>query len=973
MNTLELLKASATTALLSAACHAQAPGTAPAAPPADSAPAAPAVHPDNLPPAPHLDNGETLWPQEAMDDGTLYVMYAPQLESLVGSSASARAAISLTPAGAEPVFGTVALTARVDDDTAAGLIELSGITVGKVALADGKDTAGLAATLQRMLKGMHFTLQRSAALATMEWDAPRAGGRPSVSSATPAIETVDHAAVLLQLDGPPVLRLVKAGIGIAQNTPSLLAFDTGSNRWLTRIGQDSWMSAAKYAGPYARCDPPSAGIIKAIEDVLPARHPDAGGTPLSAPAQLPEVVVRTVPTCLVSVDGAPKLTMVADGLFAVANANCDLFNSTDSGPWWILASGRWFSAPDLVSGPWTFVAPSKLPASFAQIDPRGTWGNVLASVPGTEAAKDATYQQAIVHTGTLDRSKAAASVRYAGGAPRMQDIAGTPLSWAANANVPVIRCDGTFYACEEAAWFTAPSATGPWSLCDALPAAIGSIPPTCPVYPVTFVRVETSTATTVTFSYTAGYMNSFVGPDGGIVYGSGTATPGTTVATVGPPVPDEGVTWGDYMGWPATYGYWPSFGYAGWTCGSYPGWVDFGLQCGPAWAAPGWWGPGDSFGVGYALGVDYAGAWQWGYHPWGSGGHDGWWSSHWGGAYGRGWSGAATGGNRAAGGGTSETVSSRWEHAGGLSNDVSASGDGRVMQHRSGTDYVRGADGWHQAPAAGTKTPAKPATGSGGFREATDAPSAVNAARSNTSMDDFRPDPNHNFDGSPRGAFARGETNYADRKEGLEPSSQGRSPDTYSRGGNWNGGGWDRNDSGNGSGSSNGNWGNGQRSYGPGSGYTGSRGIVRSQSAGQPDEYAAFEGRGGLTSGYTGGLGAPPQGMGATSGYTSQRYEPGLTSGYTGGPGVQNSAPGVTSGYSGGGGGINYSMWGYGMVGGQNPQYTWMGAWPGYGMYGGYGGYYGGYGGYYGGYRNFGRGGMPIRGGGGMRGGGGRR
>jgi hypothetical protein len=134
---------------------------------------------------------------------------------------------------------------------------------------------------------------------------------------------------------------------------------------------------------------------------------------------------------------------------------------------------------------------------------------------------------------------------------------------------------------------------------------------------------------------------------------------------------------------------------------------------------------------------------------------------------------------------------------------------------------------------------------------------------------------------------------------------------------------------------------------------------VRRPSGG--DGYSAFE-VGGISSGYTGGIGYQPRGTGLSSGYTGGLGEDngstGLRSGYSGGLEGNGMTPGVRSGYSGGGTSLNYSMWGYGMVGGGVPQYTWMGAWPGWGCYGGY------YGGYRGGYR----GGMPM-----MRGGGGGR
>ncbi|MFM8697865.1 MAG: hypothetical protein ACKOF7_04200 [Phycisphaerales bacterium] len=117
--------------------------------------------------------------------------------------------------------------------------------------------------------------------------------------------------------------------------------------------------------------------------------------------------------------------------------------------------------------------------------------------------------------------------------------------------------------------------------------------------------------------------------------------------------------------------------------------------------------------------------------------------------------------------------------------------DGRVYQQRGRATYARGADGWHATAADGNASAPASAADASGFREQDGSASATASARQ-ASMDGFRPDPNHNFDGSPRGAFARGETNYADRREGLEPPQSGGPPYDYRRGGSWNGGGWDR-------------------------------------------------------------------------------------------------------------------------------------------------------------------------------------
>jgi hypothetical protein len=820
-----------------------APGAAPAADaPTDAAPraagnapAGPALPPDDAPPAPAHDDGETLWPQTATADGVSYTLYAPQFESIDPTRARARAAFSAAKGSDAPAFGALFFTADLDHDGPAGLLELSNLEVDRASFADGRNADAAATELQTMLFGVRFTANRADVMRTMQVAKDRAAAGSALSTDVPPITVVNRRATLLLLDGRPVLRPVGDGsIGIAQNTPSLLAYDKGSRTWFTRVGSGTWMHASAFTGPYVAGRAPTPEQVAAIEAALPKRTPDPaptlepGAAPApAAPADPPDIVVSTTPRCLVSIDGPAKLAAVADGLYAVTNANCDLFTTSSDGAWWLLASGRWFTTADLVNGPWSPAPAASLPAAFASIDPHGTWGNVRASVPGTPEAMNALAQQDVPHVATLDRAKAHARVTVIGGAPRLRPIAGTSMQYATNTSAPMIACSGRYYVCDNAAWFASDAPGGPWSLCDSVPEEIYSIPPSCPVYNVTFVEVYDSTPDTVTFGYTAGYMNSFVS-GGSVVWGTGYATPGSTEhgdVSIG----DNGdITfdgdWGPYSGWPSTYGYWPCYGpyLGGWGFGGYPGWGGYGLWCGPWWSGAGWWGPGWGFGAGYALGFGFANAWDWGYHPWGWRDREGWWNSHWHGAYTRGWGNAARDLNRAAGAagadrparaaGAAREAGAAWSHAAGAANNVFANRDGQVMQRRGDELYRRSGDAWHQASRdagsdarAAERPGARTADGSWrdhgtqrggtGFEERDTSAWSHAQARDAGTDAGFRPDPNHNFDGSPRGAFARGEANYADRGGaggGWQGSNGAGAAGNAVRAGAWNGGSWER-------------------------------------------------------------------------------------------------------------------------------------------------------------------------------------
>jgi hypothetical protein len=319
-----------------------------------------------------------------------------------------------------------------------------------------------------------------------------------------------------------------------------------------------------------------------------------------------------------------------------------------------------------------------------------------------------------------------------GGPARFKPIAGTTMQYAANASSPLIYCKEMYYLCDTAAWFVASAPNGPWALCDAVPEEIYTIPPSCPIYAATYVQVYNSDADSVTFGFTAGYMNSYEN-DGTVAYGTGYTYPGSIgaqdlVLGNNSDITDDD-TWDNYGGYPNTYGYWPSYGddFGGWGFYGYPGWGDYGLYPGAYWSGDGWWGGGRGFGVGFALGMGFGDAWRWGYHPWGWRDGSGWWNNHWGGAYRRGWDNAARSYNRAgaagdisrygqigpyrkttAGANRAEDNAGRddaaWHHAANSHDNVMTNRNGQVTQRRGDQMYTRADGAWQKSAGDGNRT-----------------------------------------------------------------------------------------------------------------------------------------------------------------------------------------------------------------------------------------------------------------------------
>ena len=150
------------------------------------------------------------------------------------------------------------------------------------------------------------------------------------------------------------------------------------------------------------------------------------------------------------------------------------------------------------------------------------------------------------------------------------------MTYAKNTSAAVIKVsDNNYYCVEAGVWFKAPTPQGPWRVADTVPTEIYDIPPSSPLYYVTYVKVYNSTPDVVHVGYTPGYYGTVVSAaTTTVVYGTGWYYP----PYIGPTV---------WYGWPYTYGVGAGFTYTtdtGWSFG-----FGYGYGYYP-WYYP-WWGP----------------------------------------------------------------------------------------------------------------------------------------------------------------------------------------------------------------------------------------------------------------------------------------------------------------------------------------------------------------------------------------------
>jgi hypothetical protein len=487
---------------------------------------------------PSLGAEATDWPKEVKaPDGTV-VIYQPQPEKLQGNFLTGRAAMSLELANKkEPIFGAFWFTAKLDTDKDSGISIVRDVRVTKVRWPDMKDggaeqftrivesavpTAGYQISTERLSASLATAAREQKSLAELKNDPPK-------------IVFSEKLAVLLSYDGEPKFsKIENSDYERAVNTPFAVARNTKTR--LVYLSSGTWWYEARDAlGPWSPITTPPADLAK----MLPAPNMQE-----FASTTMPEIVVSMIPTELIVSDGKPNWTSLTGGqLLYVKNTETPWVREISGNHMYVLLSGRWFSADD-TGGPWTFVRPDKLPASFKDIPPDSDIGGVRVSVASTDEANDAILDSQIPQTAAIKRKEAKLEVTY-DGAPNFEKIGGTTVSYAINTATQVLKIGGRYYAVDSGVWFTSANATGPWVVADKIPTdEIQKIPPSSPVYNTTYVQIYESTPEVVYVGYTPGYVWSY--PYYGVpVYGTGWYYPPYWGVIYYPRPP----TWGLHVGY----------------------------------------------------------------------------------------------------------------------------------------------------------------------------------------------------------------------------------------------------------------------------------------------------------------------------------------------------------------------------------------------------------------------------------------
>jgi hypothetical protein len=476
------------------------------------------------------------------------------------------------PGQKAPRFGVIELTARSEVNKEADLVTLSAVRIAKGSFpgTSEQESDRYLTTLRAALPDRGWPASAQALQANLAITQARSAQKSlPVKNDPPQILFRTTPSLLVMIDGEPALRPAKgepALMRVINSAPLILQEPSSATFYLWALGR-WWEAKSATADDWKPGAAPPPSLDKAREaagkDLDPLEGKDADGKPRFEAGAAPQIVVATKPTELLQAKGEPHFSPIpGTQLLYMANSSNDIFMELGSQAYYVLISGRWFSGKSL-AGPWSFVPGKSLPPDFAKIPRDHEAADVLASVPGTSQAHEAAIANQIPQTATVRRDIEPTPASYDGGAPQWQAIDGTPLSYAVNTGVPVIRIDSkTYYMVQSGVWFIAGSPAGVWTVATTVPAVIYTIPPSSPLHHVTYVRIYSSTASTVLVGYTQGYYGTVMSSDGVVVYGTGYPYP-PYIGSVWYPYPpsygygfyySSGIYFGFVIGMPPYYG-----------------------------------------------------------------------------------------------------------------------------------------------------------------------------------------------------------------------------------------------------------------------------------------------------------------------------------------------------------------------------------------------------------------------------------
>lgn len=462
---------------------------------------------------------ELTWPREIIANDHTITLYQAQLETLEKNMLNGRMALSIKK-GDEIIFGALWFNARLATDLENRTAVLEAFNIPEIKFPDVDDESKIE-NLKKIIKtdveSIELEMSLDRIIADLEDVAQEQMINDQLKNDPPTIYFRTEPTVLVIIDGDPIYKEVEnSKLESIINTPFLILkkkdnyFIKGGSYWYeseTLISKE-WKVSKKVPND----------VEKAAEKMVDnsEQEPQFDGNT----NEIPDLIVTTESSEIITTNGKLEYEPVGEtSLLYVKNSENDILLDITSQQHFVLINGRWYSSKTLKDEAWTFVEPGDLPKDFAAIPNDATIASVKVSVPGTEEAKQATYEQQMPQTAVVDRKTATTTVKYDGN-PKFEKMEGTDVQYATNTESTVIKIDKTYYCVDDGIWFESSKPEGPWTVSDERPEEVDEIPPSAPVYNVKYVYIYDSTPEVVYVGYTPGYYHSYM-YGGVVVYGTG--------------------------------------------------------------------------------------------------------------------------------------------------------------------------------------------------------------------------------------------------------------------------------------------------------------------------------------------------------------------------------------------------------------------------------------------------------------------
>jgi len=430
-------------------------------------------------------SSDSSWPREKFSNGTSLIIYQPQVDDWKNfRDLSWRMAISLTPKGGKTAVGVVEMKGNTNIDNVAKLVVISNPQVTSTYFPSlDKATADKMEQLFKTFVPPTFSISLYHLIASTPKKAAPAGVQ--LNNDPSKIFVGYRPSILLSVNGEPALSVVpNTNVQFVVNTQWPLFLDEGSSTYYLAVGQQ-WLTSSRLEGQWSATNKLPPEMSKVPQDKQWSALKKFIPPPANTKGVTPDVFYSDKSAEIILFDGQPVYAQIPNTQLEYAtNTNSVVFVYKPTQQFYYLTAGRWFSAADL-QGPWNYAAPD-LPADFAKIPLSSPASAILASVPGTDEAKDTVLLAQVPTTMTIKPNEAQAKVKVAyAGDPKFEPIKGTSMNYATNTQDKVIELEGTYYLCLQGVWFMAPTPTGQWTTCMSVPQEIYTIPSSSPVYNVT--------------------------------------------------------------------------------------------------------------------------------------------------------------------------------------------------------------------------------------------------------------------------------------------------------------------------------------------------------------------------------------------------------------------------------------------------------------------------------------------------------